>query len=70
MESKVFYDTVEQIIDLWYNKMDYSETVCRIVLMYVFKSHGMQIENGLDPAISSAIDKFIQQSDVEKNQVV
>ena len=70
MHAKPFYDTIEHVVDLWYNKQDISETVCRVILMYILQSHGQeQIVHGLDPVIEGIIEKFIEQSDVEKNQV-
>lgn len=69
LHSKPFYDTIEHVIDLWYNKMEISETVCRIVLMYILQSHGQEdIVHGLDPVITGMIDKFAEQSHVEYNQ--
>lgn len=71
MHAKPFYDTVEEVIGLWYKKMVISETACRLFLVYIFESHGIHIKNhsALDPAITTAINKYMQQADVEKNQV-
>ncbi len=68
-EGKQFWATVEEVIGLWWQKQELSETVCRIILVYLFKAKGENVTHGLHPRINSVIDQYTDQAWVEQNRV-